>query len=75
MPHFAIPPPSEQCPVHDPRLGADVCHGGEVGLHESSEVGSSLLVGEFAVGESENCEYNCLPIEKSVMQKGAHRPS
>ena len=53
---FAIPIPSEQGTMHYPRLRAEVCHGGEVGLYESSEMGSSLLIREFAVGESKICE-------------------
>lgn len=49
--------------MHDPRFRADVRHRGEVALHESSEVGSSLLVGEFAVGESETGEYDSLGLD------------
>ena len=52
--------------MHDPSLRADVGHRGEVGLHESSEVGSSLLVREFAVGESKSCEYDCLAVKPTA---------
>lgn len=54
--------------MHYPRLRADVRHRGEVGLHESSEVGSSLLVREFPIGESMICEYDCLLIDQIIVQ-------
>jgi hypothetical protein len=42
--------------MHYPCLRADVRHGGEISLHESREMSSSLLIREFAVGKSEICE-------------------
>lgn len=44
----AVPPPAHQGAVHDPGLGANVVHGGDVGLEEGDEV--------FAAGvHGENC--------------------
>lgn len=69
---LAIPPPAHQCPMHQPCFSTEVCHGREVGLHQSDKVGLLVLIVELAVGEPGG---GISALSGSKDEERSHRPS
>lgn len=73
--HFAVPPPPEQGPMHDPRLDANICKGLEVRLHQVGEVALPLGVIELVVAEAAivvGVEYRLI---YTAHRQSAHSPA